>query len=962
VGGVVRRIPDEGERLAALASFAILDTAADKAFDRLTSLAANLLGAPIALVSLVDSERQWFKSKVGLEASETPRSWAFCSHAIELGPNAVLVVDDATRDPRFARNPLVTGAPHIRFYVGAVLTTRDGCNLGTLCIIDTVARPAPTDTELAQLSTLASIVVDELELHRANRAAHARQAIIELTEAMSGVGHWRYVPSTGEVTWSPEVYRIHGVTPGAFNPTIDDAVGFYHLDDRSKVAAHIAASVETGDGFQFQLRIDRADGDIRDVVCKAGCELGEAGTVTALIGVFQDVTDQNRALHAVQRSEARYRVLADNVGDVITRVRLDGGPGYISPAIERLLGYRPDEMGERDPYSFVHPEDRGLLLSAVGEIVAGVECRAVQYRTLHKNGHCVPVETNIQLVRDAQGKPAELILAIRDISDRKALETELIAARDRAQDQTRRNTLAERIAGLGHWRMDAGTQEIEWSDLMFKIYGFEPGRPLNLETLMAMNHPEDQAAAAGRLKGWLDAGEASDRSLTRIIRADGEIRYLSGSQDTERDEHGKIVAVVGTVMDVTDQKLAELAVLESEARYRILTENARDLIMHSDLKGRLTYISPSALEMTGFAPDELVGHLALELIDPADAHLVREAVEAQFRSRGKVLPQHVEYRGQHKDGRQLWLEARPTLAFDAVTGRISGITDIVRDITSRKHLELELREARRQAESANAAKTDFLANMSHEIRTPLTSIIGFSGLLKDIANLPPTAQLFSERITKAGHSLMAVVNDILDFSRLEAGQVGLDSAAFDPTALVHEALEMLRTPASAKGLSLEADFGPGLPASLTGDGPRIRQVLLNLVSNAVKFTDTGGVRIAAAYGGRDEGVFRLEVTDTGSGIPQHLRDRLFQRFSQVDGSISRRHGGAGLGLAICLRLVDLMGGRIGLVSAEGAGSTFWFDVPTPPLGPPGAAPIDGWPSSDEGIVGSVGTAKAISGR
>jgi PAS domain S-box-containing protein len=933
-----RKVANKGERLEVLSTFDSLDPAVDEAVDRLTGFAADLFGAPIALVSLIDSERRWFKSRVDLGAIGTALSWPFYSDASELEPHAVLVVEDATLDARFARSPLVAGAPHIRFYAGAVLTARDGYNLGTLGVIDTAARARPTDAELVRLSTLARIVVDQLELHIANRAAHARQAIIELAEAMSGVGHWRYVPLTGAVSWSPEVYRIHGVTPESFDPSLNDAVRFYHPDDRTKVAAHIAASVKTGEGFQFQLRINRPDGEIRDVVCKASCERGEAGTGTAVYGVFQDVTEQSRALQAIQRSETRYRVLADNVGDVITRVRLDGGPGYISPAIERLLGYRPDEMGEKDPYAFVHPEDRALLLAAVGEIVAGVSRKAVQYRTLHKDGHAVPVETNIQLVRDDHGRPAELILAIRDISERKALETELIAARDKAQSEARRNALAERIAGLGHWRLDARTHEIEWSDLMFTIFGFEPGHPLDLDALMAMNHPDDQTAAAGRLKGWLSTGDANEQSLTRIVRADGEIRYLSGSQDTERNDEGEIVAVVGTLMDVTDQKLAESAVVESEARYRVLTENARDLIMHSDLEGRLTYISPSALETTGFAPEELIGRPALELINPDDAHLVREVVEAQFKSRGGLVPRQVEYRGAHKDGRQLWLEARPTLAFDPVSGRMTGITDIVRDITSRKLLEFELRDARHEAESANAAKTDFLANMSHEIRTPLTSIVGFSGLMAEIKGLPPSAKLFSERITKAGRSLMAVVNDILDFSKLEAGQVILDIRAFDPTALVRETAEMFRAPAHAKGLTIDADFGPGMPAWLMGDAARIRQVLLNLMSNAVKFTSAGGVRIVATHGGQERDGLRLEVVDTGSGIPAHQQDRLFERFSQVDGSISRRHGGTGLGLAICRSLVDLMGGRIGLDSVEAAGSTFWFTVPAPTAERPPASP------------------------
>jgi signal transduction histidine kinase len=291
----------EQSRLQALLGYRVLDTPADPAFDRLTALASDLFDAPIALVSLVDDERQWFKSRVGLDECETPRDQAFCAHAIKLDPGAVMVVEDATQDPRFLDNPLVTGAPGIRFYAGAVLTSADGHNLGTLCVIDTKARPEGlSHREANRLRALAQVVIDELELARTTRKSVEKRRLLSLAEAVSGVGHWRHVIKTGEVRWSDEVYRIHGVTRETFDPAFNAAVEFYGPEERATLDALILSALATGEGYDFEMNLRRADGETRVVVCRAVCELDENGAVEAMFGVFQDVTEHVDALRAAQ--------------------------------------------------------------------------------------------------------------------------------------------------------------------------------------------------------------------------------------------------------------------------------------------------------------------------------------------------------------------------------------------------------------------------------------------------------------------------------------------------------------------------------------------------------------------------------------------------------------------------------------------------------------------------------------
>ena len=653
----------EARRLAALRDLRTLDTRPNEAFDRITALAAELFGTPIAFVSLVDAERQWFKSRHGLEVESTPREWAFCAHAVELKQNAVMVVEDARLDPRFAANPLVTGHPDIRFYAGAVLTTREGENVGTLCVIDNQPRPRPSDVDLARLELLARIVMDEFELERATRAVSEKRRLLELAETTSGVGHWRYQLCDGAVTWSDEVYRIHGVDRDRFNPGLDDAVAFYHPDDRVVVQESIAQAIATKTGFEFQLRIIRGQDDQRDVISRAVCELDDDGGVSAVFGVFQDVTAQMRALKAVQESEQRYKQLADTVPDLIVRV-VDRRVVYASSAA-RQYGYEPEE----------------LLGSGLGRQI----------------------------------------------------------------------------------------------------------------------HPDDRAGAAARASA-----------------------------------------------------------------------NAKGII---------------------------------------DPDLRREM------------------RFQTKAGEWVWLEGNPTPIF-AESGEVQEIINIYRNVTRRRSLEDELVVARDAAEAATAVKSEFLANMSHEIRTPLTAILGFTSLLAEKGQMDEASGVWVKRIASSGQALLSIVNDVLDLSKLEAGHFEIVPRPVNPEDVLRETLMMFCPQAEAKGLSLVLTMDEPLPEGLLIDPDRTRQILSNLIGNAIKFTDAGSVTLIASY---DLAVqrFAIKVEDTGVGLSQAQQSKLFQRFSQLDATSSRRHGGTGLGLAICKGFTEAMGGSIGVNSQPGVGSTFYFDIDAP---------------------------------
>ena len=784
----------EAVRLEALKSFEVLDTAPDEALDRIVQLASDLFEAPIALISLIDEDRQWFKARIGLQSCETPREQAFCAHAVDLGPDAVMVIEDAAQDTRFAHNPLVTGPPAIRFYAGATLTTRDGHNLGTLCVIDDKRRRRPDDAALDRLKSLARMAVDHFEQAKALRLTQQKQRLLEIAESMSGVGHWRLDVSRNTVTWSDAVYQIHGVDRETFDPSLDDAIGFYHPDDREMVQDHIAKAIESKTGFDFRLRLIRSDGALRHVTSRGVCEVDPKGRVTAVIGLFQDITETVETIDTLNRRKQRYRLLTEHAGDVIASYDFRGRGQFISPAIEKLLGYSVAETADLDVPGVLHPDERQAVMAAFTAMSQGLDHQTVQHRSRHKRGHYVWVESNLQLVRDKEGAPRGIVSVSRDISDRKALEFELIAARDDAREQAQRALLAEDIAGVGYWRFDLRTRHLDVSRKMFEIYGLEVVERPQIETFNDLIHPDDRAVTLARIAERLRTGEADYNVPTRIVRPDGQVRCVAGSSIIEKGSDGKSAVVMGTVRDITDEQ----------------------------------------------------------------------------------------------------------------------------------RVQADLERARAEAEAATAVKAEFLSNMSHELRTPLTAVLGFSRLIENQPELSPATRRYVDRVMSAGKALLATVNDILDFSKLEAGQVEIHYAPASPRQVLEEALDLFSCQAQEKGVILDFQGADDLPPVLDLAAERLRQVLLNLIGNAVKFTEEGKITLRAVW--RDE-VLQVSVTDTGPGIADDRKGRLFQRFSQIDGSSTRRHGGTGLGLAICKGLIEAMGGRIGVTSREGVGSTFWFETP-----------------------------------
>jgi PAS domain S-box-containing protein len=360
---------------------------------------------------------------------------------------------------------------------------------------------------------------------------------------------------------------------------------------------------------------------------------------------------------------------------------------------------------------------------------------------------------------------------------------------------------------------------------------------------------------------------------------------------------------------------------ESEALYRLLADNQTDVISLWDGQGNRIYSSPSAERAFGYTPEEMKALPKAANLHPDDIPVMRALLDPLVAGAdGKA-----EYRLLHKDGSAIWVEG----CFQRLDDGSNGLLSTTRVITERRKLQQELVKALDDAHAALAVKSDFLANMTHELRTPLNAIIGFSGVLKEDLDLSPRHARQVELIWNASQTLLWVVNDVLDLSKMEAGAIGFETDAFDPTAITHATVSLLSGQASAKGLGMRVEV-QGLEGRLLGDGARLRQVLTNFVSNAVKFTAQGEIEVLVSQSpDRDQRRLRVAVKDSGIGVAPDQIDAIFARFTQADASVSRRFGGTGLGLAISKRIIEAMGGDIGVESSLGQGSTFWFEVSLP---------------------------------
>lgn len=635
--------------------------------------------------------------------------------------------------------------------------------------------------------------------------------------------------------------------------------------------------------------------------------------------VIQSLLLRQAAHRALQSSsEQMFRGLSETCPVGIFHTDAQGGCIYTNPQWQEIFGLSLQESLGQGWTRGLHPDDRAAVFEVWDAVSRKGSDFDMHFRVVRPDGRVVPVRARGRAIRLPGGAPGGYVGSIVDLSDE-------VAIRRALQDSNDFLARAEQIAGVGGWRLDLRTRELLWTGQTRRIYELPADYQPRGDEHVRFFSPEAQQLIRRTVVACRDSGESWDLQLPMTTALGRQIWVRSIGQ-IERSG-GQATALVGALQDVTATHEARAALERSEERLHRALEGSGLALWDLDVAGETIYLSEHWSVLLGGEARETrcTAQELLELVPMEDLPNIQAALAPVLRGSSSLYV--VEHRVRRRDGALVWIHSEGRVAERDAQGAPVRMVGTNRDITRSKQAEQDLREARDAADAANKAKSLFLATMSHEIRTPLNGIIGVTKLMLD-EELTPAVRRHANLIDGSAHSLLALVNDILDVSKIEAGQMEIERVAFDLHELVEDLANLYRLRATEKSLLFRARIEPGVPQLVQADPTRIRQVLVNLLGNALKFTTAGWIGLDVH--GREEGdTYQLELTvaDTGIGIPTDVQPELFTRFMQADSSTSRRFGGSGLGLSIVRQLVDLMGGTVRVRSVPGKGSRFTVSLP-----------------------------------
>jgi len=656
----------------------------------------------------------------------------------------------------------------------------------------------------------------------------------------------------------------------------------------------------------------------------------------AALNLMQDANNQKllaeKALQSLEESQAETQKFADIVNSseaIIIGENLEGIVQSWNKGAERIYGYSPEEIIGK-PISILLPKDAAekapLLIEKIknGEIVERYESRHVR-----KDRELIDISLKLSPIKDLKNNLVGISIIGQDISDRKIAERAL----KRSEEKTRLllNSAAEAIYGID---LNGNCTFLNKSCL--SMLGYEYDEDLigkNIHALIHHKYADGTPLPAEKCRIYMaykqGAGTHADDEV--LWKADGSsfpVEYWSYPQKLD----GKTVGAVVTFFDITERKQVEESLKRSEETFRLAISATEEGIWDWDIINNTEFFSPRWCEIIGYSDDDPeLSHTFdswLSRVHPDDHDYVMQALKDHL-EKGKEYK--VEYRHRHKSGEYRW-QSSVGNAVRNEEGTPVRMVGCISDITERKKYEAEIKIARDKAEEATRAKSLFLANMSHEIRTPMNAILGFAEILSRRVS-DPVQKDYLHSMQGSGKALLSLINDLLDLSKAEAGKLELYAQTTDIRYLIHDVESIFRLEAHKKNLDLIVSIADSLPVNLFLDEMKIRQVLLNLCSNAIKFTEKGFVKISvkAENIGKETADLLIQVQDSGKGVDPEFHDKIFNLFEQQDAAISRHYGGTGLGLAISQQIVHLMNGHIELKSEVDKGSIFTVHIPGVPL-------------------------------
>jgi PAS domain S-box-containing protein len=700
-------------------------------------------------------------------------------------------------------------------------------------------------------------------------------------------------------------------------------------DELRNEADELTRRGRSGEIIHFATKRRRKDGKLLDVELY-GVSLQVGSETTGGLVLYQDISERRRSEEAVREANETLSAIFNASPVPIVGLDLDARIVRWNPAAETVFGWSASEvMGRRPP--MVPADQQQMFETMRQDVIEGRGVTGLEVPVQKKDGALIDVSLSRAPLRDASGAVRGTVDILMDITERKRAEKAL------RESEERFRLIAETITEV-FWIADPNISTMDYVSPGYELvwgHSLESLRE-NPRSFLEAIHPEDRERVISELAVQRE-GKPFDHEY-RILRPDGALRWIWDRGFPVRSPTGEVTRYVGVAKDITERKEAE----ESLHKLSQALEQSAESVVITDRHGVIEYVNPCFVELTHFSKEEAVGR------SPRILKSGNQTLSFYQRMWAKILAGEVfrEVFVNKKKTGELFYEEKTIAPLKDERGNITNFVAVGRDITLRRRAEEELRKAKDAAEEANHAKSAFLANMSHEIRTPMNGIIGMTDLALD-TELNAEQKEYLEMAKTSAESLLRVINDILDFSKIEAGKLEFEFLPFALRESLGETMKSLGHSAHRKNLELAWEVAPEVPEWIVGDRGRLRQMLVNLAGNAIKFTERGEVVLSVSQlsAGPESVELHFQMRDTGIGIPADKQDKIFGAFTQADSSTTRKYGGTGLGLAIVQRLVSLQGGKLWLESEAGKGSTFHFTLhfglPGKTFVPPQRPELDG---------------------
>ena len=881
---------NEKERLERLAFLDLMNPEKNPELDIFTEAAALIANCPLALVSMMTADAQVIQSCLGMNADELSRDETLCQYVI--ASNQTVMITDTQHDERSANNAIII-AEGIRFYMGIPLIEENGVVLGTLCVFDHIPKNM-SDRQIQSLHSLAKALTKILISTKKNAQARCFEQTFEITNNL--------------ICILDSDHRIKEANPAcqkSFEKSREQIIGLHFDEMVTPNDRHTKEPFEYPYYFTSTTTVGSHNVIIEWVLKK---EPGD----TEYFCFGRNVTDEREKNTRLEHSERKFTNFFENGIGLMSTHDLDGNILSVNRKGRELLHYTPEEIKGLNLKDLVPIRNRRFLDDYMRRITKNKEDLGNMVLLTKEGVEVVWMYHNL-LETDDFGNPYVLSTAL-NVTNRETLEKDLYYSK-KILEQT------QDVAQVGGWEINLKENKLIWSKSAKDIHKVPPDYVPTFENAVGFYTLEGQETVDHVFNRAVKEGISFDEEV-ELIRRDGKIIWVR-IKGIPEFEDGVCTKVFGIIQDIDNTKRTVLDLAAKRAMLQSFIKYAPVGIAMFD--SELRYLAVSQYWENEFKIDSstVVGR-----------HLFKATIDFPY-SRKKIYLKALQgeaYKERHytiqlphhEEPQQYLLEVTPWYLSEEVVG---GIIMSVSNETEELRINEELRKAKKNADLANRAKSEFLANMSHEIRTPLNGVIGFSDLLLKTP-LNDTQLQYLNFIHQSGETLLGIINDILDFSKIESGKLELLIDESNIYEMVSEVVNVILYQSQTKNIELLLNVDQEIPQIILIDEPRIRQVLINLLGNAVKFTEKGEIELKVSQTWRNEEQvnLRFEVRDTGIGIPLDKQVRIFDAFTQEDNSVSKKYGGTGLGLTISNNILKYMNSSLSLASVPGSGSTFSFEL------------------------------------